>query len=43
MKRSPTAVSMGSPIVLYDYRPTHGGEHPQIFLNGFSGYLHVDG
>jgi transposase len=31
------------PIVLYDYRPTRGGEHPRNFLQGFSGYLHVDG
>lgn len=34
---------MGPPIVLYDYRPTRGGEHPRKFLAGFSGYLHVDG
>ncbi|TFE19392.1 IS66 family transposase [Cohnella luojiensis] len=34
---------MGPPIVLYDYRPTRGGEHPRNFLAGFSGYLHVDG
>ena len=32
-----------APIVLYDYRPTRGGEHPRKFLQGFSGYLHVDG
>jgi transposase len=32
-----------APIVLYDYRPTRGGEHPRNFLQGFSGYLHVDG
>jgi len=30
-------------IVLYDYRPTRGGEHPQRFLRGFRGYLQVDG
>ncbi|WP_085170074.1 IS66 family transposase [Paenibacillus barengoltzii] len=34
---------MGPPIVLYDYRPTRGGEHPRNFLTGFRGYLHVDG
>ncbi|ULO10088.1 IS66 family transposase [Paenibacillus sp. 19GGS1-52] len=34
---------MGPPIVLYDYRPTRGGENPRDYLNGFSGYLHVDG
>jgi len=34
---------MGPPIVLYDYRPTRGGEHPRNFLSGFKGYLHVDG
>lgn len=32
-----------TPIVLYDYQPTRGGEHPKKFLQGFSGYLHVDG
>lgn len=30
-------------IVLYDYQQTRGGEHPQKFLTGFKGYLHVDG
>jgi hypothetical protein len=34
---------MGPPIVVYDYRPTRGGEHPRNFLAGFKGYLHVDG
>ena len=33
----------GPPIVLYDYRPSRGGEHPRNFLMGFSGFLHVDG
>jgi transposase len=33
----------GPPIVLYDYRPTRAGEHPRNYLNGFRGYLHVDG
>jgi transposase len=30
-------------IVLYDYQPTRSGEHPKAFLQGFRGYLHVDG
>lgn len=33
----------GPPIILYEYRPTRGGEHPRNFLDGFKGYLHVDG
>jgi transposase len=32
-----------APIVLYDYRSTRGGEHPRNFLQGFKGFLHVDG
>jgi transposase len=32
----------GPPIVLYDYQETRGHEHPQQFLAGFKGYLHVD-
>lgn len=31
------------PIVLYDYQTTRSGKHPKAFLQGFSGYLHVDG
>lgn len=34
---------MGPPIVLYDYQPSRGGEHPRNYLAGFKGYLHVDG
>ncbi|GAC42490.1 transposase and inactivated derivative, partial [Paenibacillus popilliae ATCC 14706] len=30
-------------MVLYDYQRTRGGEHPRDFLEGFKGYLHVDG
>lgn len=30
-------------IVLYDYRTTRASKHPQSFLSGFNGYLHVDG
>lgn len=33
----------GPAIVLYEYQRTRGGEHPRKFLNGFRGYLHVDG
>jgi transposase len=33
----------GPPIVLYQYKPTRGGENPRDFLAGFHGYLHVDG
>ncbi|UNO48713.1 IS66 family transposase [Alicyclobacillus acidoterrestris] len=31
------------PIVLYEYQMTRAQEHPIHFLNGFKGYLHVDG
>lgn len=31
------------PIVLYDYRPNRKAENAQRFLDGFSGWLHVDG
>ncbi|AEF93529.1 transposase IS66 [Desulfotomaculum nigrificans CO-1-SRB] len=34
---------MGPHIVLYEYQPTREGEHPSRFLNGFKGFLHVDG
>lgn len=33
----------GPPIVLYEYQATRAKEHPRRFLEGFSGYLHVDG
>jgi len=33
----------GPPIVLYEYQPTRARIHPQTFLHGFAGYLHVDG
>jgi transposase len=35
--------SVGPPIVLYDYQPSRAGEHPRKFLEGFKGYLQVDG
>jgi transposase len=38
-----TAGGGGPPIVLYDYQMTRSGEHPRKFLQGFTGYLHVDG
>jgi transposase len=33
----------GPPIVLFEYQPSRAGEHPRKFLQGFKGYLHVDG
>ena len=33
----------GPPIVLFEYQMTRAGEHARTFLNGFHGYLHVDG
>lgn len=34
----------GSPaIALYDYQTTRASKHPQQFLSGFKGYMHVDG
>ena len=35
--------SVGPPIILYEYQPTRGGQHPKKFLTGFKGYLQVDG
>jgi transposase len=34
---------VGSDIILYDYQPGRGGEHPEAFLKGFKGYLQTDG
>ncbi len=34
---------VGPPIVLFEYQPSRAGENPQRFLEGFKGYLHVDG
>src|SRR5699024_12735521 len=34
---------MGPPIVLYDYKKTRAAKQPIRFLEGFQGYLHVDG
>ena len=33
----------GPPIVLFDYQTTRSGKHPRAFLEGFKGYLHIDG
>ena len=33
----------GPPIVLFNYQTTRSGKHPQRFLAGFKGYLHLDG
>lgn len=33
----------GPPIVLYEYQETREGEHPRHFLEGFTGFLQVDG
>lgn len=33
----------GPPVILFDYQQTRAGKHPQAFLHGFAGYLHVDG
>lgn len=35
--------SVGPPIVLFEYQPSRSGEHPRKFLQGFKGYLQVDG
>lgn len=32
-----------SPIVLYEYQSTRAGKNAKAFLQGFKGYLHVDG
>jgi hypothetical protein len=31
------------PVVLYDYQATRASTHAANFLQGFSGYLQVDG
>jgi transposase len=31
------------PVVLYEFQKTRQAEHPKHFLNGYSGYLQVDG
>lgn len=34
---------VGPPIVLFEYQPSRAGAHPRKFLEGFKGYLQVDG
>ena len=34
---------VGPPIVLFEYQPSRAGEHPRKFLEGYRGYLQVDG
>jgi transposase len=34
---------VGPPIVLFEYQPSRSGDHPRKFLEGFKGYLQVDG
>ena len=31
------------PVVIYDYQPGRGHEHPEAFLAGYKGYLQCDG
>ena len=38
-----TSGDTDKPIVLYEYQPGRGAEHPETFLRGFKGYLHTDG
>jgi len=38
-----TSGDAGAPIVLYEYQPSRGKEHPKTFLHGWGGYLHTDG
>jgi hypothetical protein len=38
-----TSGDTASPIVLYEYQPNRRAEHPKLFLENFSGYLHADG
>jgi transposase len=34
---------VGPPIVLFEYQPSRAGANPRKFLEGFKGYLQVDG
>lgn len=34
---------IGPSIILYEYTPTRGGQHPERFLQGFTGTIHTDG
>uniref|UniRef100_UPI00404875CE IS66 family transposase n=1 Tax=Rheinheimera sp. TaxID=1869214 RepID=UPI00404875CE len=35
--------STGPKLVLFDYQDGRGGKHPKAYLDGYKGYLHVDG
>ena len=38
-----TTERVGPPIVLFEYQPTRGGDHPKRFLAGYKGYIICDG
>ena len=38
-----TGVESKTPVVLYEYQPDRGGEHPEAFFKNWRGYLHTDG
>ncbi|MCX7192353.1 MAG: IS66 family transposase [Proteobacteria bacterium] len=38
-----SAASASHQVVQFEYQPTRAGEHPRTYLQGFKGYLHVDG
>jgi transposase len=35
-------VLLEKPSIIFDYQETRGGYHPQVFLQGFKGYLQTD-
>jgi len=37
-----TGRDAGHQVVLFEYQPTREGKHPQKFLEGYNGFLHVD-
>jgi hypothetical protein len=38
-----SAESSAAPVVLFEYQPGRGQQHPQTFLRGFAGTLMTDG
>ena len=38
-----SGVDTKSPIVLFDYKPSRGGNNAAEYLKGFTGFLHTDG
>jgi len=38
-----TSGNAKTPVVLYEYQPDRESGHPEMFLNGWRGYLHTDG